>query len=385
MKSIYLLIVYVLFISLSCTDKTNHYMTLSKVDHPLSFKLDRHTRNWTQALFIYQDKDGKEYLTFQNEGYNEILFYDLDTQNLQFKVTPQIAGNNGVGVVLGYHIHNLDSIFLTIAGLEEIPIINKEAIVIDKLACEMTSDSIPVKQFYSTSSIYQPLIVNNNKLYIIPGCNRWGKENPMCISLDLKNKDVHRYPLNYPHFEGADNEAKRAGVEEYLSRCFNGKEFIYSFYYDEDIYITSIDQKTIQRKKVKSDYVNKIVLPDDHNQTLDLQSSLKRSCESSNYGKLLYDKYRNVYYRIAYPETEIEKGVNCIELMQYGRKVFSVIILDKDFNKIGETLFPEYQYNADMIFIREDGVYISSSHPLNPNFNDDILSFQKFELKENKR
>lgn len=233
------------FISLSYTTNENDWATLSKADQTLSFSLDRNTRNWTQVLFIYQDKDGKEYLTFQNEGYNEILFYDFDTQNLQFKVTPEISGNNGVGIAFGYHIHNLDSIFLTIEGLQEIPIINKDAEVIDKLACEMTSDSIPVKQFYSTSSIYQPLMVNNNKLYIVPGCNRWGKENPMGISLDLENKEVHRYPLNYPRFEGSDNKAKRAGLEQCLSRCFNGTEFIYSFYYDEDIYITSMDQKTI--------------------------------------------------------------------------------------------------------------------------------------------
>lgn len=382
MKNTYIYIIFLFFISLSCTENKKNHVTLSKVDQTFSFTLDRHTRNWTLTLFVYKDKNGKEYLTFQNQGYNEILFYDLDTQSLQFKVTPEMSGNNGVGRVLGYHIHNLDSIFLTIAGLQEIPIINKEAVVIDKLACELTTDSIPIKQFYSTSSIYHPFIVNGNKLYILPGCNRWGKENPMCISLDLKSREVHRFPLNYPRFKGADNKAKRAGVEESLSRCFNGKEFIYSFYYDEDIYITSMDQKTIKRKKVKSDYVNKIILLDDYNQTLDLQSGFKIACENSNYGNLLYDKYRNVYYRIAYPETEIEKGVNCIELMQYGRKVFSIIILDKDFNKIGETLFPEYQYNSRMMFIREDGLYISSSHPMSPTFSDDILSFQKFELRK---
>lgn len=384
MKKVYSYIVFLFFITLSCTESKNDRVTLLKVGQPLSFTLDRHTRNWTQALFIYQDKDGKEYLTFQNEDCNEILFYDFDTQNLQFKVTPEVSGSNGVGYILGYHIHNLDSIFLTIPGVQEIPIINKDAEVIDKLACEMTSDSIPLKQIYITSSIYQPLVIKDNKLYIVPGCNRWGKENPMCISLDLESKEIHRYPLNYPRFKGADNKDKRAGVEESLSRCFNGKEFIYSFYYDEDIYITTMDQKTIERKKIKSDYVNKIVLPDDYNYTMDLQTGFKKTCENSNYGNLLYDKYRNVYYRIAYPETEIEKGVNCMELMQYGRKVFSIIILDKDFNKIGETLFPEYQYNSRMMFIRKDGLYISSSHPMSPTFSDDILSFQKFELKKNK-
>ena len=107
------------------------------------------------------------------------------------------------------------------------------------------------------------------------------------------------------------------------------------------------------------------------------------ACENPNYGNLLFDKYRNVYYRIAYPETEIEKGVNGLELLHYGRKRFSIIILDKDFNIIGETLFPDYTYNSTVMFIREDGLYISDSHYLNPNYNDDLLSFRKFYLVEN--
>lgn len=71
-----------------------------------------------------------------------------------------------------------------------------------------------------------------------------------------------------------------------------------------------------------------------------------------------------------------------MELMRYGRKVFSIIILDNQFNIIGETLFPEYTYNSNLIFIREDGIYISNSHFMNPTFNDDVLSFHKFELKQ---
>jgi hypothetical protein len=35
------------------------------------------------------------------------------------------------------------------------------------------------------------------------------------------------------------------------------------------------------------------------------------------------------------------------------------------------------------MFVREDGLYISSSHFLNPNFSDDILSFQRFDLVRN--
>lgn len=101
-------------------------------------------------------------------------------------------------------------------------------------------------------------------------------------------------------------------------------------------------------------------------------------CEIPNYGNILYDSYREIYYRIAYPKTDIDASIRPLELMDYGRKNFSIIILDKKFNKIGETLFPDYTYNSVQMFIREDGLYISESHYLNPGFSDDRLNFRKF-------
>ena len=99
---------------------------------------------------------------------------------------------------------------------------------------------------------------------------------------------------------------------------------------------------------------------------------------------LYFDSYRDVYYRVAYPKNEVDAGDNYIELWNYGRKIFSIIILDRDFQIIGETLFPEYIYNPGVMFVREDGLYISSSHVKNPNYNDDVLTFECFQLEKNK-
>lgn len=142
--------------------------------------------------------------------------------------------------------------------------------------------------------------------------------------------------------------------------------------------MASIDHKNIKKIKVKSKYIKEVEYIDDFGKT-----TIERSCELSNYGNMIYDKYRNLYYRIAYPKTTIEKNVKGYELREYGRKKFSIIILDENFNIIGETMFPDYTYNSRLIFIKEDGVYISNSHYLNPNYDDDILGFEKFKLEKN--
>ena len=109
-------------------------------------------------------------------------------------------------------------------------------------------------------------------------------------------------------------------------------------------------------------------------------------CTNQRYGNILYDKYRNVYYRIAYPKTEIDwtkEKVRSMELLEYGGKNFSIIILEKDLNYIGETKFQDYTYNSKLILIMKDGIYISNSHYMNPNFSDDLLSFIRFDLIKN--
>lgn len=140
-----------------------------------------------------------------------------------------------------------------------------------------------------------------------------------------------------------------------------------------------MDHSSIKKIKIKSEYINKVKLLDDYGNL-----TPEDACSNPNYGNLIYDKYRNVYYRIAYPKTEIEKGVRGLELRSYGRKLFSIIILDKNFNIIGETLFPKYTYNSNLVFIHKDGLYISDSHYLNPEFSDDVLSFKCFKLTKNR-
>ena len=375
-----LLAVISLFCLLSCVDKkvqTKESYNLVASDKQLSFALDPNTKTFILALFPFTDETGKEYLTFQNQDQNEILFYDMNSRKLEFKVKPAYEGPNGVGQVLGYYVHTIDSIFLTISGTNEIVLVNRNAEIKDKINYERAEDGTLLTDFCSISSVYQPIIMIDKEMYIMSGCNRWLEKDPISAVINMEDKTIHAFPYYYPSFPGADNKAKRAGIEEHLSRCFDGKHFVYSFHFDETIYIASQDHDSIKEVKVKSKYIDKVRLLDDYGNL-----TITDACENPNYGNLLFDKYRNVYYRIAYPETEIEKEVKGMELLQYGRKNFSIIILDKNFNIIGETLFPDYTYNSTVMFVREDGLYISDSHYLNPDYSDDELSFKCFTLKK---
>lgn len=347
--------------------------TLKESSDGLSFSLNSRTKNFIIALFPYTDEDGKEYLTFQNQGQNQLLFYDMHSQELEFITNVDMEGSNGVGSFIGYAIKSLDSILLSLSGKNEIAIINKKGIVVDKIGYSRSVDGIDIEKSYATS--YTPITFLGNLIYITPMCNRWAAFSPVAATIDLGTKEVQALPMPYPKFKGADNRAKKSGVENNMSCCFDGRHFIYSFHFDENIKVASIDHQTINEIPIKSNYIDKVKLLDDYGNL-----TPNDACENPNYGGLIYDKYRKVYYRIAYPACEVDKSIRGLELLQYGRKNFSIIILNEAFDIIGETMFPDYTYNSTLMFVREDGLYISDSHYLNKNFDDNILSFRKFEL-----
>ena len=92
------------------------------------------------------------------------------------------------------------------------------------------------------------------------------------------------------------------------------------------------------------------------------------------------DKYRDVYYRFAYHSVSLEDNIQWRGKAVYGRKKFSIIILDKDMRMIGETLFPEYSYNSNLFFVNKDGLYLCKTHSKRSDFDENVFCFQCFEL-----
>lgn len=363
-----------IFLFASCSEKADKEFTLVRTDS-LSFELDSYTKNDPFNYSLYTD-NGETYFTFQNRNSNNILFYDLNSREFKFMLSPSLEGNNGVGYVSGYYIHNLDSIYLTNLDLREISLIDRNRTIISKYKYEKDHAGKGLSLFSLTSAHYKPAQQIGRTLYFYSGPNRYVEKDPVSITFDMDHHSLEALPFYYPDYPGSDIKLKKYGLENTYSRCFDGERFVYSFYYDENIYVASPSHDSIQKVKIKSKYFDKVQLPDE------LTASPQDFCTNAWYGNLFFDKYRNVYYRIAYPATEgLSADIRPVELYAYGRKNFSIIIIDKDFNVIGERLFPDFTYNSWIIFVNESGLYISSSHYLNPDFNDDVLSFHKFELE----
>jgi hypothetical protein len=349
----------------------------------LSYLLDNQTKYQFTALFPYVDDVGKEYLTFLNNANHEILFYDLLNENFLFRIKIEMEGPNGIIAPDGYFIENLNSIYVTTPVVPILYTINQEGEITQKINYGMTESNYSIVPFASWSFFYTPLFIINNKLYITQKPTRMApiSATPVSIVIDTVNNSFKELPFLYPPLiKDEEMRTHSVGFGLAFSRDFTGEIFIYSFYFDEEIYVASIDHKEVKKMKVKSKYIDKVTV--ERINRNNMLAGAKQDYETPQYGNLLYDKYRNVYYRLAYPKVELENGINYLQLTSQGRKKFSIIILDKEFNIIGETLFPEYAYNSSALFVHKDGLYICNNHPMNSSFKEDILSFSCFELRK---
>ena len=148
----------------SCSQERQGNYTLTNTGS-IAFKLDSDTKNDMFSYCLYEDSD-KTYFTFQNRNSNDILFYDMDDQELKFKISPFIEGNNGVGLISGYYIHNLDSIYLTNMDIKEMSLINRNCIVLDKYSYEYDKDSTELSLFYISGALHKPAQQIGRKLYL---------------------------------------------------------------------------------------------------------------------------------------------------------------------------------------------------------------------------
>jgi hypothetical protein len=204
-------------------------------------------------------------------------------------------------------------------------------------------------------------------------------KTPLCVIIDTLNQSKYELPYHFPRLIEDNEYLNVSGFVLYFSRIYNEKEFIYSFYYDENIHITSVNHQEIHKYKVKSKFINNIKIS---KKKSNLYEMAKFDYGDPCYGNLLYDPYRKIYYRFAYPGVELENGPDYVNFTIFGRKKFSIIILDEDFNVIGETLFPEWVYCPTIMFVSRHGLYICNNHPMNPSFNEDVLSFECFNVKK---
>lgn len=385
-KSLLFLCLVLLILSCTSAVKTDRYL-LERTEKVLSFPITEEVKVPQFSVFLFNE-NGKDYLSFQNVPKSEILIYSIDSQNLIKRLYINTEGDKSVlGGFGGYYIADMEHIFIPSLYVCTIFVVDTMGNVKQKIDYARTKSNQQLMPFIPSDK--SQMVFIGNDLYIPQIINlRLGdkaiEESPIKIIIDTIENGVEALPMRFPPLISYKDFGSVGAFGAEYSYCYDGNNFIYSFNADEDLYLTSSAHKKVEKKKAKSKNIDDVVVfrsAEDN-----FQKMVKMQCEHASYGKILYDKYRDVYYRFAFPHCEIDDySGDYVELLRSGKKSFSIMILDNQLNIVGETSFPAYTYNSNLSFILEDGLYISLNHIKNPDYSDDELRFQKLELKEIKK
>lgn len=371
------------FLFISCAEqvKMEDRYVLQPVDNYLEYAIDDETVVPLYNLYIFKD-NGEDFLTFSNPLARTILIYNLHSGELVKKLSFEREGPNGVGGhIFGYYIKDFNHIFLPSAITTQIYLTDTTGVLKQKIDFSKTEEGLkPNKAYYENISFSQ-LAFMGNSLYIPQTLNnklgeKMIEESPIGILVDTITGKVTGFPMHYPHVIPYRNRLEVIGGMMEACQIYNGKNLIIAFNKDEKVYIVD-ELGQAKSFQAKSKYLSELKFPKAPD---DFSLKLKKTNETGEYRNIFYDKYRKVYYRFVALETELDPNENFQKLLHSGRADFSIMILDENFNVLGETKFPPFTYVPHICFINEDGLYLSTSHFKREDYSDDWLRFQRIEL-----
>jgi hypothetical protein len=332
--------------------------------------------------------------TFFNEYNKSIYFYDFKTSEFLYRIHLDSEGPHAVYPYRsGYHISSYDTIYFYSLKTNYIYTLNHKGhkyqtfdyrdAYYNKLAnmnfFELRKNQIPPSVRVTTEN---PIYIIKDKMYLCGQiCEELGKVDSVnhlvITSVDLKTNETE-FNVGYP-----DSYRKGNWGEAYFRQvfwCYNQtkKQFIISFPNDHYVYCYDEDLKNISKKvyagSIYAGSISSLNVPIGISPPKWMRNA--HYFEQYYYRTIIYDQYRNVYYRIVeHPWKDYHANVDINSWL----KPISVIIYDSDFNFLGEKLLDMDYHLAYMNFIlTEDGLYLYKKTD-----NEDELVYTQFVLKKN--
>ena len=375
-----------LWMFFSCqSNERKHYETELVETKKIVLPVDENTYYLSKSMFHFEE-NCKEYLSFGNapkrQYVEEIVVFDLNTNDVHMRIPLKKEGPDGVLAVFGCRpYHNLNNYILFQHNVGQTTIINSQGEVQKRYIIKTSEGGLmqnTICSFYYIPSFIKDSIVYFHQDNVSQNMKKddWTKRS-IFACMDLRNGSIGLLPLFYPTV--FSQNVKNPADGYHFSYDYNMKDnrLVCAFCGYDSLMVTE-DMKTVRWYDGKSRYLKKMQ-PQIKEAGLGL-NEIKKNKEAAGYLHVMYDKYRDVYYRFV--EMPCELGPGEYPYDEPKAREFSVIIFDKDFRIIGETKFPGNKYFYKMSFIGRDGLYISENNEANPEFDENKLVFACFGLQE---
>jgi len=306
---------------------------------------------------------------------NKIEIYDLANDSLVYSLTFSLDGPNRItSAPTAFHFISADSLLVASIESSTLHLFNRDGEKLKQFQLntyQQTENSVLIPYITGT-----PLSIHKmgNKVYLpsltIQGANLEGANQLFEIDLATEEiKEILPRPKPYADVYYVVNDftavhlAKRNNdlvlspiVSNYLESVHNEQS---SYHYAGSNYFDSIPFYSANPPEgLNWEIVN------------------KATSTSPRYSAIYYDRFRDVFYRIAITPPSLDQYL----IEKKAVKHFSIIVLNSDFEKIGETIIDHEKYDLTGLFIAPEGLCIFNKDKYGQN--EDQLSFDVFALEE---
>ncbi len=342
-----------------------------------------HSGSIASKTMLYHEEHSGKYLAIWNEGRQNIIqFYNLNDGTLAHTVSIKSVGPDGTPMFNGFAIKNLDSIYL--AGMDNrLHLINKEGTVLSRISYDNILGHIVYIPVLSFSRYNTQMLIHGDRLWA---------QNPDNITNYQTNTGPDRHKLFYE----IDLNTGKAIIENFTfptdfwrdgtkelsyAWAYDGNRIVIAPQFSHDIYVVDGKDKLIRQGGVPSDYVKYLRNYKENEVANMTQEQYGRFLlQHPKYIGLLYDAWRNIYYRLFYPGTHNFPPEATIMDATTHLPQIGVLVLDAAFNKKGEWLLPAHTYTQTGAFVNKDGLFIPANHPDNAQVNENEICFHLFQL-----
>jgi len=395
MKNI-ILFIFLLYTAILVSHCSNNAKEQTQINKPTleylkkigekKFILDSLTSAYQSIFHLrFQVLNGKKVIAFLNQGTSTIYVYDYETAKLIQSVNV-VAEDRNVKKenVLDFYAKSLDSLFILPDDGRKFYLVDSKNNLLkaykkgnfkqENLKSKETDDSV----FVGVNCSFQ---VSDNYIYTLVGPSYWAKKymgNQSAMvrynieTSEKENLNMH-YPLRYQKEYFGSDFPSMFTLWNFYAYNPKTKQFVHTFPIDENIYVADKDYKKVTAYSIKSDYIKAIepMTEQERNDFLK-RKSFDHVHKRGMYYYILYDQYRDLYYREVRIPVKDEDKLRKIRFFQIPR---TIIVFNNKFEKVGEYKLPvEPEYDFTNAICTPEGLLI----PRTVGDNEDILVFDIF-------
>lgn len=349
---------------------------------------DKTSNNWFFAQIVNIDEE--EYFVFQDHIQSDpryIHFENLKENEKSFKIKLSLEGPEGIGHLDGFHVRNLDSIFVLNRYKYELNLVDTSGKVIDRFRLRNDDSNEQSEQLTALPFIwtFAPILDLGEKLVIpaIPDQESFDsqyKQKLQTIELKIKS-ETSAYKLGFSDryfdsgFWGIHLETPSYTVN------YTDSVILQSFPIEDRVMVFDFDLNLLKAPSLFSKYYDDSFrsLSDFNSEPSILYPHIYSNPKNNS---ILYDQYRELYYRVfsgPYPLSTIENWEKSGIFGEMGNNEYpdrKIMVFDRYFRELGVIELDKSLYWVDFIRVIKGGILVQRQTD-----DENKCTFELFEIK----